>query len=123
MVITGTPLPRMIRDTGADYWRLWSVGLVVFVVRWLETVAVGIVVYQRTGSAFLVAMVTMLRVLPMGLGALLGALAERVERRTALIGVIILMGSTSFTLAILAHTGQLQVWHLALASFVNGVAW
>jgi len=107
-----------------DFWRLWFVGLVVFVVRWLETVAVGIVVYQRTGSAFLVAMVTMLRVLPMGLfGALLGALAERVERRTALIGVIILMGSTSFTLAILAHSGQLEVWHLAVASFINGVAW
>jgi MFS family permease len=66
----------------------------------------------------------MLRLLPMGLfGALLGALAERIERRTALIAVIILMGSTSFTLAVLAHTGRLAVWHLALASFLNGVAW
>jgi MFS family permease len=120
----GSPFRRLLLSGRDDFWRLWFVGLVVFVVRWLETVAVGIVVYQRTGSAFLVAMVTMLRVLPMGLfGALLGALAERVERRTALIGVIILMGSTSFTLAILAHSGQLEVWHLAVASFINGVAW
>ena len=119
-----SPFRRLLLSGRDDFWRLWFVGLIVFVVRWLETIAVGIVVYQRTGSAFLVAMMTMLRLLPMGLfGAVLGTLAERIERRTALIGVVILMGSTSFTLAVLAHTGQLQVWHLALASFVNGVAW
>ncbi|HEY3847619.1 MAG TPA: MFS transporter [Acetobacteraceae bacterium] len=118
------PYRRLLLSGRDDFWRLWFVGLVVFVVRWLETIAVGIVVYQRTGSAFLVAMVTMLRVLPMGLfGAFLGALAERIERRTALIAVIILMGSTSFTLAVLAHTGRLEVWHLGLASFLNGIAW
>jgi MFS family permease len=120
----GAPFRRLLLSGRDDFWRLWFVGLVVFVVRWLETIAVGIVVYQRTGSAFLVAMMTMLRLLPMGLfGALLGALAERIERRTALIAVIILMGSTSFTLAVLAHSGRLAVWHLALASFLNGVAW
>jgi MFS family permease len=118
------PFRRLLLSGRDDFWRLWFVGLVVFVVRWLETIAVGIVVYQRTGSAFLVAMMTMLRLLPMGLfGAFLGSLAERIERRTALLAVIILMGSTSFTLAILAHTGQLTIWHLALASFVNGIAW
>jgi MFS family permease len=120
----GSPFRRLLLSGRDDFWRLWFVGLVVFVVRWLETIAVGIVVYQRTGSAFQVAMMTMLRLLPMGLfGAFLGALAERIERRTALIAVIILMGSTSFTLAVLAHTGRLEVWHLALASFLNGVAW
>jgi MFS family permease len=83
-----------------------------------------VVVYQRTGSAFLVAMMTMLRLLPMGLfGVFLGALAERFDRRRALIGVVILMGTTSATLALLAWTGRLEVWHLALASFVNGCGW
>jgi MFS family permease len=120
----GSPFRRLLLSGRDDFWRLWFVGLVVFVVRWLETIAVGIVVYQRTGEAFLVAMVTMLRVLPMGLfGAFLGALAERIQRRTALIAVIILMGSTSFSLAVLAYAGQLQVWHLAVASFLNGIAW
>lgn len=119
-----SPFRRMIRATAPDFWRLWSVGLVVFTVRWLETVAVGVVVYQRTGSAFLVAMMTMLRLLPMGLfGVFLGALAERFDRRKTLIGVVILMGSTSAVLGILAATGTLQVWHLAVASFVNGCGW
>jgi MFS family permease len=114
----------MIRASEPDFWRLWSVGLVVFTVRWLETVAIGVVVYQRSGSAFLVAMMTMLRLLPMGLfGVFLGALAERFDRRATLIGVVLLMAATSATLALLACTGTLQVWHLALASFVNGCGW
>ena len=114
----------MIRASAPDFWRLWFVGLVVFTVRWLETVAVGVVVYQRTGSAFLVVTMTMLRVLPMGLfGMFLGALAERFDRRKTLIGVVILMGTTSAVLAVLAWTRSLEVWHLALASFVNGCGW
>lgn len=107
-----------------DFRRLWMVGLVAFGVRWLEILVVGVFVYQRTGSAFAVALMTMLRSLPMALfGALIGALADRVERKKALIGVVLLMLCTSLCLAVLAYTGQLEVWHLAVASFCNGIAW
>jgi MFS family permease len=108
----------------ADFWRLWFVGLVVFSVRWVETIAVGVFVYQQTGSAFIVAMMTMLRLLPMGLfGAFLGAIAERWERRTALILVVVVMLVNALVLATLAHLHMLAVWHLAVTSFVNGVGW
>lgn len=107
-----------------DYWRLWTVGLVVFVVRWLETVAVGVFVYQRTGSAFLVAMMAMLRLLPMGLlGAFLGAWAEKLERRWTLVGIVALMGATSLLLGLLAAADRLETWHMAVACFVNGLGW
>jgi MFS family permease len=56
-------------------------------------------------------------------GALIGALAERIERRTALVGVILSMLTTSLCLAALAYAGRLAVWHLAVASFCNGIAW
>ena len=99
-------------------------GLVVSVVRWLETLAVGVFVYQTTRSAFLVAMMTMLRLLPMGVfGALLGALAERVDRRIALIFVVLQMMLTSAVLAVLELSGHLALWHLAVASFLNGLGW
>lgn len=107
-----------------DFRRLWMVGLVAFGVRWLEILVVGVFVYQHTGSAFAVALMTMLRSLPMALfGALIGALADRVERKKALIGVVLLMLCTSLCLALLAYTGRLEVWHLAVASFCNGIAW
>jgi MFS family permease len=116
------PLRRTIK--APDFWRLWYVGLIVSTVRWVETVAVGVFVYQRTDSAFLVSLMTMLRLLPMGLfGAFLGALAERFDRSRALLLVLLLMSATSAVLAILDRTGQLEMWHLALASFINGCGW
>jgi MFS family permease len=108
----------------ADFRRLWTIGIVAFAVRWLEMLVVGVFVYQHTGSAFDVALMTMLRMLPMALfGAFIGAAAERIERRTALIAVVLIMLTSSVCLAVLAYAGQLAVWHLAVASFVNGIAW
>jgi MFS family permease len=118
------PRQRLLLTECPDFWRLWSVGLVVFTVRWLETVAVGVFVYQHSRSAFLVAMMTMLRLLPMGLlGAFIGVWAEKIERRTTLILVVTLMLTTSTGLALLAYNDHLAIWHLAAASFLNGLGW
>jgi len=107
-----------------DFRRLWLVGVVVFAVRWLEMLAVAVFAYQRSGSPFIVALLTMLRMLPMALfGAVIGAVAERLERRTALVVVLISMLLSSLILALLAWTDTLEVWHVALASFLNGIAW
>jgi MFS family permease len=108
----------------ADFRRLWLVGTIICAVRWLEMLVIGVFVYQHTGSAFDVALMTMLRMAPMALfGALIGALAERVERRKALIAVVLVMLATSLCLAALAFAGSLAVWHLGVASFCNGAAW
>jgi len=108
----------------SDFRRLWLVGLMVFSVRWLEMLAVAVFAYQRTGSPLIVALLTMLRMLPMALfGALIGAAAERLERRTALVLVVALMLLCSVALALLAWSGALEVWHLALASFISGLTW
>src|SRR5215469_17730241 len=97
----GAPRASLLGE--ADFRRLWIVGVVVFAVRWLEMLAVAVFAYQRTGSPFIVALLTMLRMLPMALfGALVGAVAERLERRTALILVILSMLLSSLTLALLA---------------------
>jgi MFS family permease len=118
------PMQRLVLAGCPDFWRLWSVGLVVFTVRWLETVAVGVFVYQHSQSAFLVAVMTMLRLLPMGLfGAFIGAWAEKIERRITLIAVVTLMLTTSTSLVLLAYSGHLAIWHLAAASFLNGLGW
>src|SRR5215470_1802997 len=86
--------------------------------------AMAVFVYQRTGSAFLVALLTMLRLLPMSLfGAFLGAAADRLERRLALIAMVLAQLTTSLVLLLLADADQLGVWHLAVASFINGIGW
>jgi MFS family permease len=107
-----------------DFWRLWLVGLLVFGVRWLETLAIAVFAFERTGSAFIVALLTMLRMLPMALfGAIIGAVAERLDRRRVLVLVVVAMGLNSLTLGLLAATGVLRIWQLAIASLVSGIGW
>ena len=105
-----------------DLSPLLFVGFVSYVVRWLETLAVALFAYQVTGSAFVVAMLSMLRLLPMGLfGAFIGGAADRFELRTTLVLVVAVSAVSTLAVAVLASTGLLQVWHLAVASFVNGI--
>ena len=107
-----------------DFRRLWFVGFVANVVRWLEMLAFGLFAYQVTGSAFVVAMLTMLRLVPMGLfGAFIGVAADRFERRNALIAMVVISLASSLALAVLASFDAIKVWHLALVCFVNGICW
>jgi MFS family permease len=107
-----------------DFRRLWLIGLVVFAVRWLEMLVVGVFVYQRTGSAFEVALMTLLRMAPMVIfGPLIGAYVERMQRQRAQVFVSLSMLVTAIVVASLAYAGRLEVWHLALAAFCNGIAW
>ena len=108
----------------ADFRRLWLVGFVSFVVRWLEMLAYGLFAYQLSGSAFVVAMVLMLRLAPMGLfGAFLGVAADRFERRSALLVTITVSAACTVVLLALALFDAVEVWHLAAASFINGTCW
>ncbi len=107
-----------------DFRPLLFVGCISFTVRWLEMLAMALFAYRVTGSAFVVAMLTMLRVLPMGLfGAFIGAAADRFALRSALILVVAVAMVGTLALAVLASLGALQVWHLVVASFVNGICW
>ena len=125
MTLTVSPTASRRWLFGApDFRRLWLIGLVVFSVRWLEMLAVAVFAHQQTGSPLIVALLTMLRMLPMALfGALIGAAAERVERRTALVFVMASMLLYSIVVALLAWANALEVWHLALASFISGLTW
>ncbi|MDO9413507.1 MAG: MFS transporter [Pseudolabrys sp.] len=107
-----------------DFWRLWLIGAVQFSVRWIEMLAVAVAVYQTTGSAFLVTVMSMLRVLPMALfGAFIGAAADRFPGHTIMVVTTSVQFATSVAVAVLAYAGQLETWHLAISIFINGTIW
>lgn len=108
----------------ADFWRLWLIGTLQFCVRWLDILVIGIFTYQNTGSAFMVTMLMMLRILPMALfGAFMGAAADRFEGRTILLVTITASLMTAAAMVLLASTGRLAIWHVAVATFVGGIVW
>ena len=107
-----------------DFRRLWLIGFIANLVRWLEMLAFGLFAYQVTGSAFIVALLSMLRLVPMGLfGAFLGVAADRVERRHALVALVAVSIASVLVLGILASFDAIKIWHLAVACFVNGICW
>jgi MFS family permease len=105
----------------ADYRRLWLAGGFVGVIRWLELLAISVYVYDVTGSAFQTALMTFFRFLPMVmLGAVLGAIAERVTRRSFMLAVLVLPMVTATLLGVLAMTGAIAIWQIAAGAFLVG---
>jgi MFS family permease len=107
-----------------DFRRLWYVGMLLYAVRWLEMLAVGVFAYQQTGSASWVAALTLVRLVPMAmLGVPLGTLADRIDRRRALLATVSIALATAVVVAAVAAAGRLEMWHLVVSSFIGGIGW
>ena len=104
--------------------RIWMVGIFSGTIRWLETLAVAIFVFERTGDAFLVALMMFLRMVPMLLfGAVAGVVADRVSRKKLLIGGLVVLCANSIVMGLLALSGVIEIWHLAIGIFISGIVW
>ena len=107
-----------------SFLRVWGLGFIGNTMRWLETLAIGIFVYEVTTSALLVALMTIARQLPLALfGSFIGPFAERFNRKH-----LLLLGSTVMTvsvscLAASAYFSFLEIWHIAILVFINGTCW
>ena len=98
--------------------------MLMSMIRWLEILAFAVFTYDQTRSALWVASLMMLRLLPLSLfGLVFGALASHMSRRWLLIMTHAGLFATCLVLLIASAFGTLDVWHLAAASFVNGIAW
>ncbi len=103
---------------------LWSVGALNSTGRWLDTLVIAIFVLDRTGSAFTVASMLMLRLLPLAIfGVFGGVLAQQFERWRLLRIASSLLAVQALTLLCLAYLGLLEVWHVGVASFLSGLLW
>lgn len=104
-----------------SYTGLWLSGACTGVVRWLEVLAASIYVFDVTGSAFQTALVTFFRFLPMVLlGAVVGTLAERLDRRRFMLATLVLLCLVSGAISLSAYTGHLAVWQVMLGIFLGG---
>jgi MFS family permease len=103
---------------------VWLSGAIASTMRWLEMLALGIFVFDLTGSPFYVAVLTILRMLPLALlGAFAGAIAERIDRRHIQMLGLLAMTLLSWLLGLLVMNDLIQLWHLAVGSFLNGIFW
>ena len=112
----------LLRDQG--FLRVWAIGLIGNTMRWLELLAIGIFVFEVTGSALLVAVMTIARQLPLALfGTFIGPVAERTNRKYLLIAGFSLMTLSTGIMGVLANLEIIEIWHIAICVFINGSCW
>jgi len=91
---------------------------------WIQQVTLGWLAYEYTGSAFLTGAVTGIRALPfLFMGPIAGVITDRVNRKTLLIVVHLLLSVLGLSFALLIASGHLQTWHIFVFSMLSGAGW
>ena len=104
-----------------DFRMLWASGGFDNVSRWMDTVAMSLLVLELTDSPFQVALLFVLRWTPMLLFALLsGMLADRSNRWLVMLGARAAAATVTAVLLVLVASGLVQPWHLFIASLLLG---
>ncbi len=117
-------LPPTFRALAHRNFRLWFVGQGISLVgTWMQTMAQQVLVYQLTGSAAALGIVSAIGLLPtIPLSLWGGSLADRVPRRTVILVAQSVMMVQAFVLALLTFTGAVEVWHVYLMAAVLAAA-
>jgi MFS family permease len=112
---------------GVPFWRLWSAAALSNLADGLVKIALPLVAATLTGSPALVAGVTLAVTLPWLLFALpVGALADRVDRRVAMVAANLARGAAVAVLAVAVALGLASsvagIWVLYLVALLLGTA-
>jgi predicted MFS family arabinose efflux permease len=108
----------------ADYRRLWAIGGLTGVARWLEFVAVAIFVFELTRSPKLVALLAVLRMVPYVLfGFLIGAVADAIDRKHLLVASFATMVAATATMLVVTAMGAASYAAAAAIVMVSGAFW
>ena len=104
-----------------DYSLLWTGQFGHSAALWVEAIARSWLIWELTGSATLLATVSLLRAVPMlFFGLVGGVLADRFDKRKILIACQTTTLVNYLIIATLIATGVVQVWHVLLSAFVMG---
>jgi len=116
-------MTQVLRAFRHRNFRMFYAGMAVSTFgTWMQTVAASWLVYQLTGSAFLLGLVAAAQQVPMlVLGPLAGVWADRTDRRRLLIATQILALLQATALAVLTFTGIITPAHVVLASLALGL--
>jgi MFS family permease len=117
------PLASLRPLRSRNFALIWSAALVSNVGSWMQTVALGVLVFARTDQPGWTGLVAAAAFIPIGLLAPLGgALADRLDRRRWLIVTTLAEMSFATVLAVLAATGHDPPAVLVVLAFLGGAS-
>ncbi|MGA2504639.1 MAG: MFS transporter [Anaerolineales bacterium] len=101
---------------------VWIGQVISFIGSGMSSFALGVWVYQKTGSVTQFALTSLFIVLPrVVLGPLAGALVDRWDRRRVMILSDAGGGLSILAIGLLSLAGQLEICHIYLAIFATGI--
>ena len=101
---------------------VWFGQVISFIGSGMSSFALGVWIYQKTGSVTQFALTSLFIVLPrVVLGPLAGALVDRWDRRHVMILSDAGGGLSILAIGLLSLAGRLEIWHIYLAIFATGL--
>jgi MFS family permease len=115
-------MPSLFRSLAHADFRLLLAGQVsTSTAQWMEQVTRGWLIYDMTGSVFLLGLVQAARAAPfLLLGPFGGVLADRLDRQRQLMVSQLLNMALHLTLATLIVMGRVEVWHVFATALLAG---
>ena len=106
----------------ANFRLYWTGSFVSNFGTWMQSVAQGYLVYELTGSTFMLGAVGFAQSIPFLFLALFGGvLADRFERRKLMVWTQTMLMLLAFLLAYLTLTGIVTVWHVLAIALAIGI--
>ena len=103
-----------------DFRFLWAASVLTSLAVQIRNVSNLYQVYQLSGSAFMLGLTGFLETLPFIIfGLFAGAVADAFDRKKVLLLTMVLQLVPGAAMALLTHTGAVQVWHIYTLGFLG----
>jgi MFS family permease len=103
-----------------DFRLLWTASVLTSLAVQIRNVSNLYQVYQLSGSAFILGLTGFLETLPFIIfGLFAGAVADAFDRKKVLLLTMVLQLVPGLAMAVLTHTGTVQVWHIYTLGFLG----
>ena len=106
-----------------DFRLFWAGSLIASLGLWIQTIALGWLVYALTRKASWLGAVSFVGNAPIFvLGLVGGAIADRMSRRAIMIASLLVLASSALTLATLAAFDAVTIWRVIALAIITGTA-
>jgi predicted MFS family arabinose efflux permease len=106
-----------------DYRLFWAGSLIANLGLWIQTIALGWLVYALTRKASWLGTVSFVGNAPtFVLGLLGGAIADRMSRRAIMIVSLLVLASSALALSAMAAFDNITIWRVIAVAIVTGTA-
>jgi len=107
-----------------DYFWFWSSYFVSNVGSWMQSIAMGWLLFELTASPLYLGLFSALRmVLLLSFFIIGGILSDRIDRRKVMLWIQFIAAGTSLILALLVSSHAIQVWHIFVFGAVTSTTW